>query len=109
MNIHCDIQSAEARRIDERAARRLDVEIAAGLRSPAGRRAPVVVRNISIHGFMAEGGDALLPAMPITLELFDGQSLAARVVWKRDCHFGAAFDAALDGETFAEMIRREVV
>ncbi len=81
---------------DERGTDRLEVEIAAGLRSQGGRRLPVLIRNISVDGFMVEGGQTLAPGLPVTLELFDGRKLPARVVWKREGHIGAAFETPLD-------------
>lgn len=92
-------------KVDERAAERLEVDIAAGLRSqPGRRRVPILIRNVSIHGFMAEGGANLLPGMPVILDLFDGRSIPARIVWKRDGHVGGAFATPLDAETLASLV-----
>ncbi len=86
---------------DERGAERVEIEIAAGLRSLPGRRMPVVLRNVSVDGFMAEGGDTLVPGMPVMLDLFDGRGFPARIVWKRDGHCGGAFATPLDAATLA--------
>jgi len=86
---------------DERIAERLEVDIAAGLRSLPGRRVPVLLRNVSIDGFMAEGGETLIPGVPVMLDLFDGRGFPARIVWKRDGHCGGAFATPLDSATLA--------
>lgn len=87
--------------VDERGAERVEIEIAAGLRSLPGRRVPVVLRNVSVDGFMAEGGGSLVPGMPVMLDLFDGRGFPARIVWKRDGHCGGAFATPLDAVTLA--------
>jgi hypothetical protein len=89
------------RTADERGAERIEIGIAAGLRSLPGRRVPVIVRNVSIDGFMAEGGETLVPGMPVMLDLFDGRSFSARIVWKRAGCCGGAFTTPLDAATLA--------
>jgi hypothetical protein len=98
---HATMTQVKLKPADERGAERIDTEIAAGLRSLPGRRVPVVLRNVSIDGFMAEGGEPLLPGMPVMLDLFDGRGFPARIVWKRDGHCGGAFTTPLDAATLA--------
>lgn len=93
--------SVGAASADERIAERVEIDIAAGLRSLPGRRIPVLLRNVSIDGFMAEGGETLVPGMPVMLDLFDGRGFPARIVWKRDGHCGGAFATPLDRATLA--------
>jgi PilZ domain len=89
---------------DEREAERTEVEIAAGLRSHPGRRVPVLLRNVSSDGFMAEGGETLVPGMPVMLDLFDGRGFPARIVWKREGYCGGAFTTPLDAATLASFV-----
>jgi len=93
--------SVNAVSADERIAERVEVDIAAGLRSLPGRRVPVLLRNVSVDGFMAEGGETLVPGTPVMLDLFDGRGFPARIVWKRDGHCGGAFATPLDSMTLA--------
>ncbi len=88
---------------EERRVQRIDVDIAAGLRSQPGRRVPVVIRNVSLDGFMAEGAQNFVPGLPVMLDLFDGRSFAARIVWKRDGHIGGAFATPLDVASLASI------
>jgi hypothetical protein len=94
-----NIANADDRNID-----RAVVAIAAGLRSPSGRRVPVMVRNLSADGFMCEGGGPLAPGCAILLDLFDGRSFGARVVWKRNGHIGAAFETPLSPSLLATIV-----
>jgi len=86
---------------DERRSERTDVDIAAGLRTSRGKRVPALIRNVSAHGFMAECGAALVPGTAVTLDLFDGTALAARVAWRREGHIGAAFVDPISDEMLA--------
>lgn len=86
---------------DGRGGERTEVDIAAELRSLPGRRVPVRLRNVSMDGFMAEGGETLVPGMAVMLDLFDGRGFSARIVWKRDGHCGGAFATPLDAATLA--------
>jgi hypothetical protein len=83
---------------DDRRLDRSEIAIAAGLRTTRGRRVAVTIRNISINGFMAEGGGTMLPGLPVTLDL-NGTVLEARIVWKRSGHIGGAFLQPIDRET----------
>jgi hypothetical protein len=97
------IAQATAVDAEERRFARIDVDIAAGLRSASGRRASIIVRNVSVDGFMAEGAQNCVPGLPATFVLFDGRSFAARIVWKRDGHIGCAFETPLDAATLASI------
>lgn len=87
---------------DERRLDRADIALAAGLRNTRGRRVAVTVRNISINGFMAEGGTSMVPGIPVSLDL-NGAVFEARIVWKRGGHVGGAFLAPIDPETVASL------
>jgi len=86
---------------DERGTMRLDVNIAAGLRTARGKRLPVLLRNVSLYGFMAEGGATLIPGTTVVLDLFDGTAFESRIVWKRDGHVGGAFISPISDEKLA--------
>jgi hypothetical protein len=94
----------KARVADERGADRLETDIAAGLRALTGRRVPVVLRNVSVDGFMAEGCESLVPGMPIMLDLFDGRTFPARIVWKREGFCGGAFNTPISTATLATFV-----
>jgi len=49
------------------------------------------VRNVSIHGFMADACPAPAPGEAVALELSEGRKLAAKVAWSQGDRFGAEF------------------
>jgi hypothetical protein len=87
---------------DERQLDRSEIALAAGLRTARGRRVAVTVRNISIDGFMAEGGGTMVPGVPVTLVL-DETVIDARIVWKRAGHVGGAFTVPLEKELLVRL------
>ncbi len=88
---------------DDRRSDRTGVRISAGVRTARGRRVPVVVRNISCHGFMAEGAAAIVPGSIVTLDI-DDQHFEARIAWRRDGHVGGAFIAPVSENVLAAII-----
>ena len=62
------------------------------------------VRNLSIHGFMADACPAPRLGESIALELFEGRRLAAKVAWSQGDRFGAEFAFP---QNVGEMLRRD--
>lgn len=88
---------------DDRLSDRAEVQIAAGLRTSGGRRVPIVVRNISPDGFMAEGASMMVPGSIVSLDI-GVASFEVRIVWKRSGHIGGMFIEPLTEEAFAAII-----
>ncbi|WP_367271434.1 PilZ domain-containing protein [Sphingomonas sp.] len=83
---------------DDRRPDRAHIAVAAGLRTARGTRLAITVRNISLNGFMAEGGRTMMPGAPVALDM-NGIVIEARIIWKRAGHIGGAFLQPIDGAT----------
>jgi PilZ domain len=76
---------------DDRRSRRTDVRLAATIDAGPGRIYPVIIRNVSAHGVMAELGVQLVPGRPVTVTMAGLDKAPGRVAWLRDGHVGIAF------------------
>jgi hypothetical protein len=87
---------------DDRRLNRSEIAIPGRLRGEKGRGVSVTVLNISVDGFMAEGGGKIPSGLPVTLDI-SGTVLQARIVWKRSGHVGGAFLQPIGAETLTRL------
>lgn len=97
-------RAALAAKFDDRRSDRAEARIAAGLHTAQGRRVPIVIRNLSCHGFMAEGAAVLVPGSLVKLAVADLPDIEARIVWRRDGHIGVSFMTPLAEEDVAKIL-----
>jgi hypothetical protein len=83
--------NAKATQPDDRRSRRAEVRLPATIDAGPGRTLPVIVHNVSAHGFMAELDVQLIPGRPVSVSMAGLDRTAARVAWQRDGQVGIAF------------------
>lgn len=83
--------NAKAVQPDDRRSRRTEVRLPATIEAGPGRTFPVIVQNVSAHGFMAELEVQLVPGRPVTVSMAGLDRTAARVAWHRDGQVGVSF------------------
>ncbi|HEV2747399.1 MAG TPA: PilZ domain-containing protein [Allosphingosinicella sp.] len=64
----------------------------------------VYVRNLSQGGALVDGDHPVWPGMEVVLKCGDSE-MPARVAWCEEPRFGLAFDAPLDEQEVARLVR----
>lgn len=60
-----------------------------------GERRAAIMRNVSLGGALVDNMPVLARMTPVTIEMANGRSLMAKVMWSRDSSIGVKFDQQL--------------
>ncbi len=80
---------------EDRSGERYCVEIEASMRQAGHRSFPIVIRNISLSGFVCDGLSHMVPGHRCFIKIARRESLGASVIWNDGWQIGAAFSRLL--------------
>lgn len=90
-SVRCYSESA----MEDRSGLRSSVEILASLRQAGRSGFPVIIRNISVSGFVCDGLSAMRPGARCFVRVPGYESLGAHVIWNDGFMLGCAFNRLL--------------
>lgn len=89
------VRSYSEAAMEDRSGLRSAVEIIATLRQAGQSGFPIIVRNISVSGFVCDGLSAMRPGVRCFVRMPGYESLGAHVIWNDGFMLGCAFNRLL--------------
>ena len=90
-----DVRSYSESAMEDRSGLRSSVEIVAGLRQTGRSGFPIIIRNISVSGFVCDGLTAMKPGARCFVRVPGYESLGAQIIWNDGFMLGCAFNRLL--------------
>lgn len=81
--------------MEDRSGKRSHVEILANLRQAGRSGFPIIIRNLSVSGFVCDGLSAMKPGARCFVRIPGYESMGAHVIWNDGFMIGLAFNRLL--------------
>jgi hypothetical protein len=81
--------------MEDRSGKRSSVEILAHLRQAGRSGFPIIIRNVSVSGFVCDGLSAMKAGARCFVRIPDYESMSAHVIWNDGFMIGLAFNCLL--------------
>ena len=100
------VRSYSEAAMEDRSGKRSHVEILAHLRQAGRSGFPIIIRNLSVSGFVCDGLSAMKPGARCFVRIPGYESMGAHVIWNDGFMIGLAFNRLL-AQPVVDMIARK--